>query len=55
MANVRHNKRGVKIHETKWGEPEDCAVIAKWSGRDAIILHVWRLADAPSYRTRLTQ
>jgi hypothetical protein len=23
MTNVRHNKRGVKIHETEWGEPED--------------------------------
>ena len=39
MMNVRHNKRGVKIHETEWGEPEDCVAIAKWSGRDVIILH----------------
>ena len=39
MMNVRHNKRGVKIHETEWGEPQDCVVIAKWSGRDVIILH----------------
>ena len=39
MMNVRHNKRGVRIHETEWGEPEDCVAIAKWSGRDVIILH----------------
>jgi hypothetical protein len=32
-------KRGVRIHETEWGEPEDCVAIAKWSGRDVIILH----------------
>jgi hypothetical protein len=39
MMNVRHNKRGVKIHETEWGEPEDCVAIVKWSGRAVIILH----------------
>ena len=39
MMNVRHNKRGVKIHETEWGEPQDCVAIAKWSERDVIILH----------------
>jgi hypothetical protein len=32
MMDVRHNKRGVKIHETEWGEPEDCVAIATWSG-----------------------
>jgi hypothetical protein len=39
MMNSRHNKRGLKIHETEWGEPEDCVAIAKWSRRDVIILH----------------
>jgi hypothetical protein len=39
MMNVRHNKKGVRIHETEWGGPEDCVAIAKRSGRDVIILH----------------
>ena len=29
MMNVRHNKRGVRIHETEWGEPEDCVAIRR--------------------------
>jgi hypothetical protein len=28
MMNVRHNKRGVRIHETEWGEPEDCVAMS---------------------------
>ena len=29
MMNVGHNKRGVRIYETEWREPEDCVAIAK--------------------------
>jgi hypothetical protein len=40
MMNVRHNnKRGVRIHETEWGETEGCVAISKWSGGNVIIFH----------------
>ena len=39
MMNARQNKKGMRRHETEWGEPENCVAIAKWSGRDVITLH----------------
>ena len=32
MMNVRHNAKGVMIHEPEWGEPDDCIAIASGVG-----------------------